>query len=154
AEGKAADAEAQYQKLARLGAQGASQAVIGLADLALYEGRDADAVKILNDGIAADLAAKYSSAAAVKMAALGGADRNRARAVQAANRALTTDQSPEVSVAAARALVEAGQDAKAQEVANKLNEQLEPEPKAYAALLEGEALLARGKAPAAIGKFQ
>src|SRR2546422_11586941 len=44
AEGRSGEAAETYQRMEKLGPQGASAASIGLADLALYEGRAADAV--------------------------------------------------------------------------------------------------------------
>src|SRR5947209_116290 len=54
AEGRSGEAAETYQRMEKLGPQGASAASIGLADLALYEGRAADAVGDLEKGIAGD----------------------------------------------------------------------------------------------------
>jgi hypothetical protein len=50
--GDAAAAASTYARLNSISARGASYAAMGLADLALYEGRAADAVPILEKGIA------------------------------------------------------------------------------------------------------
>lgn len=141
AQGRTAQAEAAYGQMAAMSPGGASLAAMGMADIALYEGRNNDAETILQKAIASDQAAHYISAAAVKMAALAGAERNRARAVEAADGALASDRDAGVEFAAARALLDAGQEAKALSVASRLAAQLEPEPQSYAKLLQGEAVL-------------
>ncbi|HUK19511.1 MAG TPA: protein kinase [Bryobacteraceae bacterium] len=153
AQGKTAEAEAAYRQMQAMGPDGASLAAMGLADIALYEGRNSDAAAILQNGIAADLAAKNNSAAAIKMAALAGADRKRARAAENAAKALAADNDVGVAFAAARALREAGQEGKALAIAADLAKHLEPEPQAYAKLLEGEAVLEKNPR-AAVGLFQ
>ena len=50
------EAETTYRQLQTMGAR-ASFAVSGLGDLALYQGRFSDAIRILQEGAAADLAA-------------------------------------------------------------------------------------------------
>jgi tetratricopeptide (TPR) repeat protein len=155
AQGKTAEAEAAYHKLEGVSARGASLASIGLADMALYDGRNADAIGILEKGIAADLAGSGgAAAAAIKLAAVAAARRNRAQALEAANRALATGKPEGAAFAAARVLLESGQEAKALAVAAEMGARLEPEPQAYAKLLEGEAQLAKGKAREAIRPFQ
>jgi tetratricopeptide (TPR) repeat protein len=155
AEGKTAEAGATYQKLLGLSPRGASLASMGLADLALYEGRNADAIAILQTGIAADLAqSAQSSAAAIKLAALAGAHRDRAQAVAAANRSLATSRNESAAFAAAHTLLLSGHEAKALEIARDMGKRLEPEPRSYAKLLEGEAQLAKGRTQAAIDLFQ
>ena len=47
-----AQAQETYTKVGAIDSQGASYAASGLADLAVYEGRFADAVKILEAGVA------------------------------------------------------------------------------------------------------
>jgi len=153
AEGKTAEAEQLYAKLAGVSARGASLASIGLADLALYEGRSADAIVVLEKGITADLKGGRSGPAAAKMAALAAAQTNRTRAVEAAGRALAASKQEGSRFPAARVLLDSGQEAKALAVAAEMGARLEPEPQAYAKLLEGEAQLARGKAHEAIRLF-
>jgi len=152
AQGNAADAAATYRQLEANGPDGASVASMGLADIALYEGRNADALAILDKGIAADLAAKNDSSAAIKLAAAAAAQKSRALALEEANRSLDTGK--EAAFAAARVLLDIGQEAKALAVAGQLAERPESEPQAYARLLQGEAQLARGKPQDAIHTFE
>ena len=153
AQGKVADAEDAYRKMQSMGADGASLAAVGLADIALYEGRNADAVITLQKGLDADLAAKANSAAAVKLAALAGAEHNRSRSVEAASKALANSKDDGVAFAAARVLLNQGQEAKAMAVAAGLSNRLPHEPQAYAKLLQGEAVLEK-KPAEAIRLFQ
>jgi tetratricopeptide (TPR) repeat protein len=155
AQGKTAEAADTYRKLLGLSPRGASLASVGLADMALYEGRTTDAIAILEKGVAADLAqSPQSSAAAIKLAVLAAAYRDKAQAVAAANRSLAISPNGNAAFAAARALLVSGQEARALEIAREMGKRLEPEPRSYARLLEGEAQLARGKTQAAIDLFQ
>jgi serine/threonine protein kinase/tetratricopeptide (TPR) repeat protein len=153
--GKITDAEATYHTLETKGPRGASRAGMGLADMALYEGRTADAIAILEMGIKTDSETdKKSSAAANKLVALAGARRNRPQAVDAAEQALAINSTAGYAFGAARVLIEAGQDAKAQEIARKMGSELAPELRAWSKLIEGEIQLRRGKSQAAMDLFQ
>ena len=152
--GKVGEAEAAYHKMEALSAHGKSLAALGLADMALYQGRVRDAAAILQHGIDADLKDGLKAAAAVKLAALAGAVRSQPQSIEAATRALDTDRGPAVSFAAARALIAAGQEGRAEAVARELAASLEPEPQAYAKLLEGEEQLAHHNPRGAIQLFQ
>jgi tetratricopeptide (TPR) repeat protein len=153
AQGKIPEAADTYHKLESLGAQGASLASIGLADIALYEGRNHDAVAILRKGIASDLEAEQTTGASIKMAALASALRKGHEAVAEANRSLKTDADG-ADFAAARVLLENGQEAKALAIARQMGASLAADRRAYGKLLEGEAQLAKGRAQAAIDLFQ
>jgi tetratricopeptide (TPR) repeat protein/predicted Ser/Thr protein kinase len=148
AQGKPSDAAATYARLEATGTGGASVASIGMADIALYEGRNTAAIKILEKGIDADLANQNVSAAAVKLAALAAAQHNPATA----ERSLKTDK--EAAFPSARVLLEAKQEGRALEVAKQIGQRPEPDPQAQAKLLEGEALLLKGKPQDAVRVFQ
>ena len=109
-QGRLTEAAEAYQKLATMGAWGASFATAGLGDLALYEGRFSDAVKIFEQGAAADLSAKNTDAAGMKFAALAYVHLMRGQgsaAVAAADKALLNSRAV-LTVLAGRILVEAG----------------------------------------------
>jgi tetratricopeptide (TPR) repeat protein len=136
-----------YHKLAKVNVLGASLAASGLADLAIYEGRFADAVRILDQGAAADLAAKNPDNAAEKFAALAHIQLLRGQkgpAVAAATKASAMSQVIPVRVLVARSFVEAGEIAKAQKLASGLASELQPEPQAYAKIIESDLALKRG----------
>ena len=54
-QGRIDEARTTYERLATFGPQGASMAASGLGDLAMYEGRFADAARILQEGAMADV---------------------------------------------------------------------------------------------------
>jgi tetratricopeptide (TPR) repeat protein len=156
-QGHVADSIATYEKLRTVNPRAASLATIGLADLAIYEGRTADAVKLLTDGIAADLQRNAANAAALKMDQLADAylaAGNLSQAAQVAERAVQTDKDPLVLFQAGRVLTEAGQGARAMVIASQLEPKLDPEPRMYTKLLRGELALKAGNYAQAVELFQ
>jgi len=154
--GQMSQATETYHKLEKVNALAASLAVTGLADIDLYEGRFIEAIRKLEQGAAADLAAKNPDNAAEKFAALAHIQLLRGQkgaAVAAATKASAMSQVIRVRVKAAQTLVEAGDVSKAQELASALASESEPEPQAYGALIEGDLLLKRGDALGAVRKL-
>jgi eukaryotic-like serine/threonine-protein kinase len=155
-QGRVTPAIETYQKLqtmTTLGAAGASRAISGLGDVAIYEGRFTDAVRILGEGAASDLAAKETNRAATKFTALAYAQlarRQNAAAIAAANSALKNSRSVKIRFLAARTLAEAGDLTTAQSVAASLASDPQPEPQAHAKIAEGVILLKRGDVPQAV----
>jgi tetratricopeptide (TPR) repeat protein len=145
-----------YQKLAGISDLGASRAASGLADLDMYQGRFADAVKILEKGAAADLAAKRGDSAAEKFTAVAYTQLSLGQyqaAVAAADQALANSQEVKIRFLAARTYVEAGEFAKVQKLADGLAAELQPEPQAYAKIISGDFALKRNEYSAAIKNF-
>jgi tetratricopeptide (TPR) repeat protein len=70
-QGQLEKAAESYHQLERFGSLGISTANAGLADLAAYQGKYAEAARLLDEGAAADVAAKMTDNAARKYAALG-----------------------------------------------------------------------------------
>jgi tetratricopeptide (TPR) repeat protein/predicted Ser/Thr protein kinase len=149
-------AEAAYRELDKTGAIGASLAASGFADLAIYEGRFSDAIRMLEQGAAQDADAGRSDAAADKLNALAYGQmlrgQNRA-AADAAERALKQSQSVKARFFAARALAEVGEKTRAQALAAGLAKELPNEPQSYAKLIEGEIALKGGDARGAVQSF-
>jgi tetratricopeptide (TPR) repeat protein len=145
AQGNAGDAADTYRKLENIRPVGANLAAIGLADIALYEGRNADAAGILEKGPATD---------AIRLAVLAAARRRGAQAIDAATRSLAINRTGGAAFIAARVLLENGQDARALDVAREMGARLEPDPRAYAKLLEGEVQLGKGKPQPALDLFR
>jgi tetratricopeptide (TPR) repeat protein/predicted Ser/Thr protein kinase len=147
---QAADA---YRKLEPLSA---SDAAIGLADLAVYEGRFNDALGILQKGAAADRAAQRPDAAADKFALLAYAQLLRQQngpALEAAKSALSLSKAIKTRFLAARVFVASGDIAKAQELAEGLSAELRVEPQVYAKLIKGEAALKNADSRQAVQWF-
>lgn len=150
AQGRAAKAVESYNKLETVSARGASLAAAGLADVSFYEGCLNDAIAILEKAAAKDLENKTPNAAANKLTTLASAQLLRgekAKALAAADRAVAASKQEDVQLAAARVYVGAGREAKARAVAQDLGARLEPDPQAYAKLIEAEILLERGGDP-------
>ncbi|MEO8189143.1 MAG: protein kinase [Acidobacteriota bacterium] len=145
-----------WKKAAAINARGASAAALGLADLALYEGRTADAIGILEAGAKADIEGKDTESAAVKLAALAGARLSagdKSAALEAADRAAGLNRSEVVLFPVARVYLAAGKEPKAIAIADELGKRLEQDPQAYGQLIRGEAELARGNAREAVKAF-
>jgi tetratricopeptide (TPR) repeat protein len=154
--GQMSKATETFHQMEKTDALGASLAVSGLADTASYEGRYADAVAILDHGITADLAAKNADNAGEKLAGISRLQLLRGQkrpAVDAATKALSISQSVPVRVLAAQTLLEAGELAKAQKLADGLASEAQPETRAYAQIVRGDLALQRGQKNEAIQMF-
>jgi serine/threonine protein kinase/tetratricopeptide (TPR) repeat protein len=133
-----------YGRLEKLGPRGASSASAGLADIALYEGRAADAIQILEEGITDDTANKNADGTANKLATLAEArllTDNPNGAGRDAQSALALSKQTDVIFWGARAFIGANQDQKALALARQLGSRLQPDPQAYGKLIEGEIAL-------------
>jgi serine/threonine protein kinase/tetratricopeptide (TPR) repeat protein len=145
-----------YEAMAATGAPGASLANLGLADLALYRGRPGEAEALLRQGIAADTRRQDSAGLAAKYTALAEALLDQGKtspAVDPARRALAILGQTAAAVPAARVLIAAGKPQDAQALAPVLAEELQPESRAYAKLLDGELALRDGHLVAATEAF-
>jgi len=157
AQGQHQQASETYNKLQDLSAWGASQAAVGLADMALYDGRQTEATNILEKAIAGDLANKDADGASNKLSTLAAtlvALGRKAPAIAAAERALAQSRSDPALYVAALVYLEAGAEAKARALATELGKRTEADPQAYAKLIEGEILLARNDSQGAIQAFE
>lgn len=134
-------ATAAYDAMARSGGPGASLANLGLADLALYQGRFADAERLLTDGIKIDEQRRSTGGMASKYTALAEAYLGEGKlnlATSTAERALELLGQTSAAVPAARVLMLAGKPERVRALAADLAKDLQPEFRAYAKLLEGE----------------
>jgi len=154
--GNIAEALVAYGNVAKISPRGASVAAAGEADAALYEGRSAEAVRILEEGITADLSRKDGDSAAIKLTMLGEADLLNGKKRQAladTDRSLKLSKDPRILFTAGRIYLDAGEQTKALSVATQLSGHLEPEPQTYGKLLEGEIDLRRKNTKKAIDLF-
>ena len=157
AQGNDAAAAETYRKLAPLSAWGASDAAVGQADMALYQGRPDEALSTLETGLRADLAAKDNSRAAAKWVIEGQAwlmNGQSAKAVAAAERASNGSTDESLLYPAAMIFLEAGKPDKAMELSRRLGQRLEPDPGAYAKLIEAEDQVRRKEYRNAVRTFQ
>jgi serine/threonine protein kinase/predicted Zn-dependent protease len=133
-----------YQKLEKLSEYGASLAASGFGDLSLYRGDFREGAQLLEKGAAQNLAAANRDAAADKLIMLSYANLLRgekAAAGAAAENALANSKSVKIRFLAARTFVEAGQLAKARDLAVSLSSEIQKSPHVYAKLILGEAAL-------------
>ena len=151
--GLVSEATATFNTLATMDARSKSLSASGLGDALIYQGAFSVAIRILERGAAADLAAGSPHRAALKWTTIAYAHLMAGRpgaAIAAANTALTTSQTVPVRFLAARTLVEAGALDKARPVAAALLSEAQPEPKAYGKIIEGLIALQANKATDAI----
>jgi tetratricopeptide (TPR) repeat protein/predicted Ser/Thr protein kinase len=156
AQGRNAEAEAWYKKLEPISATGAAFAAHGLADLALYEGRQSEAVKILEQGIEADTQNKKTDMAAEKFIALGQArllQGQKSAALEAADRAVSMLREANILFPAAEIYLWAGKEDKAIALAKELGGRVDPEPQAYAKIILGRIALKKGQVNEAINAY-
>ncbi len=154
-QGQLAQAVQTYETVGKLSPLGASMRASGLADLALYEGRLSEAVRMLESGAAADLVAK-NSRAGEKLAVLAYTQlwwRHKGPALEAAQRALLNSQKVNVRFLVAQVFVEAGEAARARALEAGLASQLSAEAQADAKLIEGEVALKENDGRKAIELF-
>ena len=156
ANGQPSQTAETYQKLKALSSYGASLAATGLADLAAYEGRLGEAIKILEEGIAFDLKSNLTFHAADKYIMLAQTyllQEKKEPAFMAADRVAKTSNEIEFLFAAAQIYLNANQEDKARDLHTELNKKLQPEPRAYAKLIGGELSRARGDIGNAVNLF-
>ncbi len=152
-EGKLSDAAETYHGLEKFGPRASSLATAALADLALYQGRFSEQVRLLEQGANADLQAKAPENAANKFAALAYAEllRGQSRAaVASAEKALANGQTLQVRFLAGRVFAEAGDTAQAKKMADSLAKETQAEPQAYAKIIEGKLALKQGDSRLAV----
>jgi tetratricopeptide (TPR) repeat protein len=145
-EGQIDKAAATYHQLESFGPVAASTATAGLADLSAYQGRYADAARILSQGAASDVAAKMDDNAARKYAALGNIETiqgNHSAALFDLEKALAKSQSIQIEFLVARSYVDLGEFAKAQKLATSLTAALSSEAQAYGKIVQGLIALKR-----------
>jgi serine/threonine protein kinase/tetratricopeptide (TPR) repeat protein len=150
--GRPADAIKTYDELLKVSPDGAAFAASGLADVAAVEGRFADAIAILDKGVADDEGRKNLARAAGKRVARGEmhlARGDSAAAVRDAQAAATSTDN-NVRSAAGLLFARAGRRDEAQKIAEALEGRLETDSQAYGKLIRAELALAQGQGRAAL----
>lgn len=139
-QGQIDNATASYRKLETFGPAGTSTATDGLADLAVYQGKYAEAARLLAQGAAADVAAKMRDNAARKYAALGTIEEiqgNHSAAISNTDKALANSQIASIEFLAARTYVDTGELARAEKLATSLSSAVSGESQAYGKIIDG-----------------
>ena len=112
-----------------------------LADLAMYQGRFADAINLLQARIAADKEtndAAYAATNHVMLAEALAEDGKAAPALQAVRAAIELTAGESIVVPAARLLIGLGREPEAEAIAAELSQRLEAQRRAYGKTIEGE----------------
>jgi eukaryotic-like serine/threonine-protein kinase len=143
-----------YEDAKETGSAGASVASIGLADIALYEGRPADAVAGLEAALPADSGNQVGRA--TKLVALAEAHSARGdvkSAMRAADSALTLFRDEFVAVPVARVFAAAKANARLTQLVRDLEARPQAQARAYGNIIAGEQALEAGDFTGAIRHF-
>jgi tetratricopeptide (TPR) repeat protein len=158
ANGDFALAERTYAQMEqKAGAEGASLAAMGRADLAMYRGEYAAAEAILEPAAAADEKAQNTGALAAKRIALAEtymATQRVPLALETVRKTLQGATSESVLVPAARLYLQAGKIAEASEIAATLDNLLQTQTRAYAKIIDGNIALANNRRATAVDGFR
>ena len=136
-----------YNRMAKVGAAGASLSAYGLADLSMYVGRFADAAQTLQSGIAEDEKSNNRVARAIKLVALAEvrlAEGQPGQAQAAIKDALAIREDATL-VPAAFVLSKAGRTGEARAIADELAKQFQPRSRAYGAIVQAEIFRTSGR---------
>jgi len=150
-------AKQTYQQMATVDVRGASLAATGLADIALTEGNFAQAIETLRSGIADDLFSGNTRFLAAKYILLAQAyigSKSHPEARESLAEALNISRQTAQLVPAALMYLKLEDTASAEELAVKLGQHLQPEDRAYAALIQGNLALARNDSVQAVDEFK
>jgi tetratricopeptide (TPR) repeat protein len=154
--GDVAKAREVYTRAAASGRAAASLAAIGLADIALLEGKPAEAIAILEPAIPLDRDANNTFGVDTKQVAMveARAAQSGVAAALPMAAALSAGSSDEfVAVPAARLFAAAKREGPARELMQRIEQRAQPVPRAYARIIEGELALQNGRPADAITAF-
>jgi len=154
ATGRPLEATKTYETLATQPGAASWFGAGGLADLALYEGRLADAALILESAITREDNASRKARLVVTLAETRAFQGRGRDAAALARQAMTLSGSEGITFLAGRVLSDTGQHALALELVGRLLKRFDPESLAYARVLEGEIALDRGDPRKAIERFK
>jgi tetratricopeptide (TPR) repeat protein len=152
---KALETWAQLEKVNSLGA---SLSKMGQSDLQMYAGGYPKALATLNAGIAADEKEGNTGELAQKLIALAETQMvlgHKKDAVSTAAKAVQTSELDDgIRFLAARTMVEAGEDAKAELLAKELEGRLQKQTRSLALMIGGDIALKRGRLADAVDAYR
>ena len=157
ASGDLESARKTFAKMEGTDQSGQSTAAMGLADLALYEGKAGEARAILEKGIEGDRRAQNTAGVVSKYAALAEAallDGDKRASANAADALVKLGRREEMLVPAAAIYIATGEIAEAQRLASELRDQVSRQARAYGKVIEGEIALQQGRKAEAIDAFK
>jgi tetratricopeptide (TPR) repeat protein len=157
ARGNKAGAQWAFEAMAATGPPGRSLATVGVADLALAEGRPAEAVAQLRQGILDDQKSENEAGVASKRIVLA-----EALALQGAmlaalaevRDALKIDRGPAIAVPAARLLIAGKRDQEAAALGTAFDNQLDRQVRAYGRMIAGLVAASKGRNVEAIEAYR
>ena len=152
--GRVDDARAIYVKLQQTSNTGRSMAANGLADLDLYQGRIADAAKVLEAAMDQEKDPSRRARFAVTLAEVRAQQQQTREAASLARSVLETTSDTGLMFLAGRVLADVSDAAAARDIARKLSQRLDTESEMYGSLLDGEIALHQSEARTAIDKFK
>ncbi len=135
------EAAAIYTTLNTLSPEGESLATLGLADIALYEGRVSDAIDILETRLNQDQSEGRTDFATYKWIMLSNALLRKGEttaAIRAADQAVAASRQIGTLYRRAIIAIETEDEVQAESLAEDFRKRLGSEPKAYAKLIEGK----------------
>ena len=153
ADGNIEAARDAYENMAAIGGRAAATANLGQADIAMFEGDYAAAIGILEQGIAADIAANNRYVASTKYVALADAQMQNGdseAAADAIGAGLGISAGESRTVPAALLYLEMDNVEQAQAIATDLQAKLQPMSRAYGLLIDGAIAMKAGEHVAAI----
>jgi eukaryotic-like serine/threonine-protein kinase len=156
-QGQLADADNTYQKMGTISARGAEMAIMGRADLLLYQGRSKEAIALLQQASSSSAEKLDDSTLAAYLILTAEAKLANGKASEAtanAKSALAHDSGPATQFSAGLIYVRASQYAAVPALVSQLSGRLDADSQAYGKLLDGEMSLKRGDARHAILSFQ
>jgi tetratricopeptide (TPR) repeat protein len=144
---------AQYENMVKGGPRGTTLSRIGIADAEIYYGKFDNAIEFLEEALEEEdndqsLAIMYIMIAEALLQ-----KGENAAAVETARKALDRDKGDAVSVSAALIFLGAGEHEGAKVIADRLSGQLQPQRRAYGAMIDARLDLASGRAVQAIDKL-
>ncbi len=135
-----------YEQMRGVNSTAASLATTGLADVAIFEGRTADAIELLRIGIAADGVAKSEAGATVKRMAMAEAyelDGDLDGALTIATAAVSNLKTEPILVPASRIFAASRRQRDIDGIAKILANQFEPQKRAYGRIVDALDYLSR-----------
>jgi tetratricopeptide (TPR) repeat protein len=159
ATGHPEEAEATWQHLQTVSATGRDFAVHGRADLAIYQGRLAEASRILEEALKSSPkppekpSPSNTARLMTTLAEVRELQGRHADAVKLAEDALKTSSAQSYMLLAGRILVVAGKPERGEQLAADLMKRLDQQAQMLGKLLAGEVALKRGDAHAAVENF-
>lgn len=150
-------ARESYQNMAATGASGASLGNLGLADIALFEGDHAQAIDLLEQGLAVDIEAGNKRSAATKYVALAEAHSGSGdaeAAIAAMENAIATNAGLGRQVSAALLYLELDRAYEAQAISDELLGAVQKQRRAYGEMIAGLIEGRNGNSVAALDRLR